>query len=70
VPGWTAAQITVEVRCQAFVSTGIYNDLGEAGPMVNVSTSGVSYPSLFGRLAGLSGGINLSARSNAAVIGI
>jgi Flp pilus assembly protein TadG len=70
VPGWTDAQVTVTVNCQAFVATGIYTDLGEAGPVVTVAASGVSYPSLFNGLAGLSGGINLSARSSAAVIGI
>lgn len=70
VPGWTDAQVTVTVTCQAFVDTGIYSDLGEAGPVVTVSASGVSYPSLFRGLAGLSGAINLSARSSAAVIGI
>jgi Flp pilus assembly protein TadG len=70
VPGWTAAQVTVTVTCQAFVDTGIYSDLGEAGPVVTVSASGVAYPSLFNGLAGLSRGINLSAKSSAAVIGI
>ncbi len=70
VPGWTDAQVTVTVTCQAFVDTGIYGDLGEAGPVVTVAASGVSYPSLFNGLAGLTSGINLSARSNAAVIGI
>lgn len=70
VPGWTDAQVTVTVVCQAFVSTGIYNDLGEAGPVVTVSASGVAYPSLFNGLVGLGGGINLSAKSSAAVIGI
>jgi Flp pilus assembly protein TadG len=70
VPGWTDAQVTVTVTCQAFVDTGIYTDLGEAGPVVTVAASNVAYPSLFRRLAGLSGAINLSAESNAAVIGI
>ncbi len=70
VPGWTNAQVTVTVTCQAFVNTGIYTDLGEAGPVVTVAASNVAYPSLFNGLAGLSGAINLSARSNAAVIGL
>jgi hypothetical protein len=78
VPGWTAAQVTVTVNCDSFVNTGIYSDLGDndangtndAGPVVTVAASGVSYPSLFNGLAGLSGGISLSAESNAAVIGI
>lgn len=70
VPGWTDAQVTVTISCQAFVATGIYTDLGEAGPMVTVSTAGVTYPSLFNSLAGLGRGLGLSAHSSAAVIGI
>jgi Flp pilus assembly protein TadG len=70
VPGWTDAQVTVAVTCQAFVNTGIYADLGENGPVVTVAASGVSYPTLFGGLAWLGSGISLSAKSNAAVIGI
>lgn len=70
VPRWSAAQVTVTVSCQAFVNTGIYSDLGEAGPMVTVAASGVAYPTLFNGLAGLGTGITLSAKSNAAVIGI
>lgn len=73
VPGWTAAQVTVTVNCQAFVDTGIYTDLGEAGPVVTVAASGVSYPSLFNGLGlggNLSGAVSLSAESNAVVIGI
>jgi TadE-like protein len=70
VPGWTAAQVDVEINCQDFVDTGIYTDLGGAGPVVTVRATGVSYPSLFNGLAGLGGGTSLSAKSNAAVIGI
>jgi Flp pilus assembly protein TadG len=78
VPGWTDAQVTVEVTCDAFVNTGIYADLGDndasgtndAGPMVTVRATRVSYPALFGGWAGLSRAIPLYAKSNAAVIGI
>jgi Flp pilus assembly protein TadG len=70
VPGWTAAQVVVEINCQDFVDTGIYTDLGGAAPVVTVRASGVAYPSLFNALAGLGTGISLSAKSNAAVIGI
>jgi Flp pilus assembly protein TadG len=78
VPGWTAAQVTVTVTCDAFVDTGIYSDLGDndasgandAGPMVTVRATNVTYPSLFNGLAVLGGGISLNAQSNAAVIGI
>ena len=77
MPGWTAAQVTVNVDCEQFtadadpdVPTGIYTDLGAPGPIVTVSATSVTYPSLFNLLAGLSRGVSLSARSNAAVIGI
>jgi Flp pilus assembly protein TadG len=70
VPGWTPAQVTVTVNCQAYVNTGIYTALGGAGPVVTVRASGVTYPSLFRLLAGLSRGVSLSAKSNAAVIGL
>jgi Flp pilus assembly protein TadG len=70
VRGWTDAQVTVTVTCQAFVDTGIYTDLGEAGPVVTVAATGVSYPSLFNGLGWLGSGIPLAARSSAAVIGI
>lgn len=70
VPGWTAAQVTVTVNCQAYVDTGIYTDLGEAGPVVTVAASNVPYPSLFGGLVGLSPAVRLSSESNAVVIGI
>lgn len=70
VPGWSAAQVTVTVSCQAFVDTGIYTDYGEAGPVVTVAASGVTYPALFGGLGVLTRDVSLTARSNAAVIGI
>jgi Flp pilus assembly protein TadG len=70
VPGWTAAQVAVEPFCQAFINTGIYSDLGQAGPIIRVRATGVAYPTLFNGLAGLGQGITLTAKSNAAVIGI
>lgn len=70
VKDWDASEVTVTVACQAFVDTGIYTDLGEAGPVVTVSASGVGYPMLFGGLAWAASGVNLSARSSAVVIGI
>jgi Flp pilus assembly protein TadG len=70
VPGWTDAQVTVSVTCQAFVDTGIYSDLGGAGPVVTVAASGVGYPWLFNGLGFAGSGFTLSAESNAAVIGI
>jgi hypothetical protein len=71
VPGWTDAEVTVEIRCNAeqFVDTGIYSDLGFKGPIVRVSANGVTYPSLFNGL-GIIPRISLSASSNAPVIGL
>lgn len=69
VPGWTDAEITVTPQCNRFVGTGIYNDLGENGHIVTVSTSGVTYPSLFNGL-GIITSVSLSASSNAPVIGL
>ena len=70
VPGWTEAQVSVVVSCGSFVDTGIYKDLGAEGPVVTVSAAGVTYPSMFNLLGGLSRSVSLTAHSNAAVIGI
>ncbi len=70
VPGWTDAQVTVTVSCESFVDTGIYNDLGAAGPIVTVSANNVTYPSMFNALGGLSRSVSLNAFAHAAVIGI
>ena len=70
VPGWTAAQVEVTVSCRSFVDTGIYQDLGAAGPIVTVRAANVQYPFLFGALGGLGGPISLNARSSGAVIGL
>lgn len=70
VPGWTDAQVSVDVSCESYVDTGIYSDLGAAGPIVTVSAANVAYPYLFGLLGGIGGNISLNARSSTAVIGI
>lgn len=70
VPGWTNSEIAVDVSCQSYVDTGIYNDLNEAGPIVTVSAIGVNYPSLLEQLGLLHSKIQLTAKSNAVVIGI
>lgn len=70
VPGWQVEDVVVEVDCQAFVATGIYTDLGGAGPIVTVSSGSVDYPSLFEQLGLIDSSFQLSARSNAAVTGI
>jgi hypothetical protein len=72
VPGWEPGQVSVDVDCQAFAATGIYENLGEAGPVVTVEAVGVPYRSLFGRLGIIEadGAARMTARSSAAVIGI
>jgi Flp pilus assembly protein TadG len=80
VPGWTAAQVVVAVNCDvaSVGNQGIYSDLGDvnndgtgdSGPVVTVAASNVPYPSLFNGLAVIGNNVNLSAKSNAVVIGI
>lgn len=71
VAGWTDAQVTANVQCEKFVNTGIYTDLGNAGPVVTVSAVDVPYPSLLHGLGVRAfASIKLNATSNAAVIGI
>lgn len=70
VPGWDAADVTVTVGCQEFVATGMYTGLGAAGPMITVSTGGVTYPSLFNGLGFLDSTIQMGAESSSAVMGI
>ena len=70
IPGWTNDQIAVSITCGAFVDTGIYDELGEAGPVAVVAASGVPYPSLFGGLGIFDPGIRMNARASAPVIGL
>ena len=70
IPGWTDSQVSVSVDCGAFVDTGIYSDLGSAGPIVTVEAEGVAYPSLFGRLGVIDPEITMTAKSSAAVTGL
>lgn len=70
VPGWSSDQVAVDVDCNSFVDTGIYTDLGEAGPIVTVEAQGVAYPSLFGRLGVIDPSITMTAKSSAAVTGL
>lgn len=70
VRGWTDSQVDVEVSCESYVATGIYSDLGAAGPILTVRAENVPYPYLFGTLGSLGGSIVLNAKSSAAVIGL
>ena len=70
VPGWNPANVVVTISCDSFVSTGIYSDLGEKGPLVTVASSAVPYPSLFDALGFIDGKFALSAQSSTAVMGV
>lgn len=70
VKDWDDSEVTVDVACESFVSTGIYEKLGAAGPMVTVRATNVPYPSLFNLLGGLSAQVSLNAKSNSVVIAL
>ena len=70
VPGWADSQVEVTISCRSYVATGIYQDLGAAGPIVTVRAANVNYPYLFGTLGAVGGSIALNAKSSAAVIGL
>jgi Flp pilus assembly protein TadG len=70
VPGWTSAQVTVDIRCRTYVSTGIYTTLGAQGATVKVATANLAYPSLFKALGFITSSVNLNAWTSAPVIGI
>lgn len=70
VPGWDPDTVDVDVDCESFVATGIYSDLGAAGPLVTVSAGEVAYPSILAGLGFLDGTLALTAKSSAAVAGI
>lgn len=70
VQGWTINDVIVQPDCDGFAATGIYTQLGHAGPTVRVSTGSVAYPSLLNGLGVLDNAIRLAARSDSAVIGI
>ena len=70
VPGWDPDSVIVNVGCQDFVATGIYSGLGGAGPMITVSTGGVTYPSLFNGLGVIDSTYQIGASASAAVTGV
>lgn len=70
VEGWTLGDVTVQPDCDGFAATGIYSQLGHAGPTVRVSTGSVAYPSLFRGLGVIDNAFRIGARSDSAVIGI
>lgn len=70
VPGWAPSDVQVTVGCEAFVATGIYTDLGGAGPLVTVSSGNVSYPSILKGLGVIDDTVVIGAESSAAVNGI
>lgn len=70
VPGWQASNVNVTVTCQGFVDTGIYTDLGGAGPVVTVSSGDVDYPSFFEQLGVIDSSYKMSAKESAPVTGL
>lgn len=72
LPGWTDNEVVVETpeNCEAFVDTGIYSQLGKAGPIVSVKANGVEYFSLLKGLGVIDSTARLASESHAAVIGI
>jgi Flp pilus assembly protein TadG len=71
VPGWSNNnQVTVTFNCGGFVSTGIYASYGSAAPTVQVSTTNLTYPSLFEALGVITSSATLNASASTAVIGI
>lgn len=71
VPGWTNNnQVSVTVRCDTYLATGIYTTYGGNGATVTVSTNNLAYPSLFKALGVVTPDYNLNAWSSSAVIGI
>lgn len=69
-PGWDNDEVYVSITCGAFVGTGIYEELGEPGPVAVVAARGVPYPSLFGGLGVFDPGIRMNAKASAPVIGL
>ncbi|WP_144096371.1 TadE/TadG family type IV pilus assembly protein [Croceicoccus sediminis] len=77
LPGWTNAQVSVSVDCTAFVSTGIFDSLGNdsagnarTGAVVTVSAPAVPYFSILGALGVMNNSYRLAAESHAPVIGV
>jgi Flp pilus assembly protein TadG len=67
--GWDNTEVTVSASCPATaVTTGIYKGMANA-PTVTVSAT-VPYPSLFKALGGLPTTAVVSARNQAAVMGV
>lgn len=70
VPHWTDAQVDVDIACQQFVATGIYDQLGEAGPVVTVTASRVPYPSIFGYLGIIDPELVMTAKASSPGVGL
>jgi hypothetical protein len=69
LPGWTSS-VAVTMSCGAAATySGIYKGMESAVPIVTVSAT-VRYSSLFKRVGFPSVGLNLTAESQAAVMGI
>lgn len=69
VPGWTDAQVSISVSCNATTTQGIYANHAGGAPRVTVSTT-LPYTPFFGTLGFNTTGLNLSASAQSAVMGI
>ncbi len=69
VSGWTDADITITVACDASVTTGIYHGSTSGAPVVTITTT-LAYPSLFGAIGIDATSLTLNAQSQSAVMGV
>ncbi len=69
VGGWTDANITITVNCDATTTGGIYTGKTGGAPRVQLSTS-VTYPALFNQLGFNANSITMNYSTQAAVQGI
>lgn len=72
VDGWDADSVVIDLgaNCRQFVATGIYTDLGHAGPLITISSGAVTYPAILNGLGVLTNTVTISTESSAAVMGI
>jgi Flp pilus assembly protein TadG len=69
IPGWADDDVTVNVSCNAGVTTGLYAGITGGAPRVTVETT-VGYPSVLSNLGFNVDGVQLRARATAAVTGL
>ena len=70
VPNWTDDEVEVAISCEHFVDTGIYDQLGAAGPVVTVTASRVPYPSIFSYLGVIDPTLLMTAKASTPGVGL